>query len=329
MIDLGTGHPAVHTTRREPVAPPTPAEDPISPVENAVASGVVDSPFTAESAAPAGAAYGTIDPLRVAGIDLGTGGGAPTPALSLTIDEANYLVEKHDIDQLPVVLDVFPRYDTEDARDEVYRAAADALESRGLARYGKAIPDLAQWLQVVARPRWEIALRWHIDGVVSRLCLSRGDDFSVLTLRAGDTIVVQDSGPDSLAAVMGAIGAVAPMQFGTINAPTDQLAEALNDAATTASLAARLDRLGAGPDDAAAVARAMSGCTTFTEIVGIIYGNGNYDPIDGPVTVFDTEFGRIIGTSSTSAHGVAWSSLAPGTSARFRQALESLIDRLS
>nr|EJI96968.1 hypothetical protein JVH1_5287 [Rhodococcus sp. JVH1] len=33
-------------------------------------------------------------------------------------------------------------------------------------------------------------------------------------------------------------------------------------------------------------------------------------------------------TSSVSAHGVAWSSLSPGTPQRLRQALESLADRL-
>ncbi|NLG54850.1 MAG: ESX secretion-associated protein EspG [Rhodococcus sp.] len=250
-------------------------------------------------------------------------------AVTLSMDEVGYFIDKLHLDQLPVVLDIFPQYDNGDAQDAAFRAAAEGLDARGLTRYGKAIPELEEWLRVVARPRWEIALRWHVQGVVSRLCLSHGDNFSVLTLRAGDSIVIQDPGADSLGAVMGAMGSMAPMQFGTINAPTDQLADALNDSATATALTNRLDKLGAGPDDAVSVARAMSGCSTFAEIVGIVYGDGKYDPIDGPVTVFDTELGRIVGTSSVSAHGVAWSSLAPGTPAKLRQALQGLVDRLT
>ena len=339
MIDLGTGHPAVHTTRREtvPAAPiPESTQEQSAPArEQPRAEPGIDGPAptygTVDPTRVAGidpTRVAGIDPTRVAGIDLGTGGAPSMSAVTLSLDEANYLVDKLDLDQLPVVLDVLGRFDTVDERDDAHRAAAASLDSRGLARYGTPLPELAEWLRVVARPRWEIALRWHVDGVVSRLCLSRGDDYSVLTLRAGDSLVVQDPGADPLGALAGAIGSQPPMQFGAINAPTAQLSEAFDEAATPQSLTNRLGTLGAGPDDAAAVARAMVGCSTFAEIVGIVYGDGKYDPLDGPVTVFDTELGRIVGTSSTSAHGVAWSSLSPGTPARLRQALEGLVDRL-
>ncbi len=55
--------------------------------------------------------------------------------------------------------------------------------------------------------------------------------------------------------------------------------------------------------DATVLGNAMAGCTTYAEIVGIVYGDGRYDPVGGPVTVFDTSAGRIVGTSSVSAHG--------------------------
>ncbi|NLU85052.1 ESX secretion-associated protein EspG [Rhodococcus sp. HNM0569] len=264
-------------------------------------------------------------------IDLGTDTAAPSLApTTLSVDEILFLVDRLKLDMLPVVLDIAPRFETIDERDDEYRALAAALEERGLLdATGRVAPDLADALAVVARPSWEIALRWSVGGAVSRLCLSHGEHSAVVTMRAGESLVVRDAGPDPLGAVQAAVGTVPPVSFNSVNAPTQQLSEALDNTADAASLTAALTAIGVGYDDAATVGKAMAGCTTFAEIVGLVYGEGNYDPVGGPVTVFDTDLGRIVGTSSVSGHGVAWSSLAPGTPARFRQALDSLVDRLT
>ncbi|MFF2112624.1 ESX secretion-associated protein EspG [Rhodococcus koreensis] len=261
-------------------------------------------------------------------IDLGTQPGVPTlPAVTLSLDEMDYLVDTLALDVLPVVLDATPRYDTYDARDAAFRGAG-ALAARDLLPGGGVHPELADRLRVLARPLWEIALRWYVDGRISRLCVSRGEALSVLALRAGDTYVVQDAGADIFAPVIGALGAVEPLNAGVVNAPTVQLGAAFDQGGDGKSLAAALAVLGVPAVDATVLGNAMAGCTTYAEIVGIVYGDGQYDPVGGPVTVFDTEAGRIVGTSSVSAHGVAWSSLSPGTPQRLRQALESLADRL-
>ncbi|MEV0947111.1 ESX secretion-associated protein EspG [Rhodococcus sp. NPDC049939] len=262
-------------------------------------------------------------------IDLGTGPGTSTlPAVHLSLDEMDYLVEALALDVLPVVLAGSPRFDSYEAREAAHRSAIDTLTARDLLGGGQVHPELADRLRVLARPHWEIALRWHVDGDISRLCVSQGEYLSVLAVRAGDTYVVQDAGVDILAPVISSLGAVTPLNFGGLNAPTDQLSEAFDQSADGKALAAALVGLGAGAADAAALGSAIASCTTYAEIVGIVYGNGQYDPVGGPVTVFDTQAGRIVGTSSVSAHGVAWSSLSPGTPGRLRQALESLADRL-
>ncbi|WP_172649687.1 ESX secretion-associated protein EspG [Rhodococcus opacus] len=262
-------------------------------------------------------------------IDLGTQPGVPTlPAVTLSLDEMDYLVDTLALDVLPVVLDATPRYDTYDARDAAFRGAVDSLAARDLLPGGGVHPELADRLRVLARPLWEIALRWYVDGSISRLCISQGDALSVLALRAGDTYVVQDTGADIFAPVIGALGAAEPMNVGVVNAPTVQLGEAFDQGGEGKTLAATLTALGVSAVDATVLGNAMAGCTTYAEIVGIVYGDGRYDPVGGPVTVFDTSAGRIVGTSSVSAHGAGWSSLSPGTPQRLRQALESLADRL-
>ncbi|KAF0960542.1 ESX secretion-associated protein EspG [Rhodococcus sp. T7] len=262
-------------------------------------------------------------------IDLGTQQGVPTlPAVTLSLDEMDYLVDTLALDVLPVVLDATPRYDTYDARDAAFRGAAGTLAARDLLPGGGVHAELADRLRVLARPLWEIAVRWYVDGSISRLCVSQGEALSVLALRAGDQYVVQDAGADIFAPVIGALGAVEPLNVGVVNAPTVQLGEAFDRGGDGKSLAAALAALGVPAVDATALGNAIAGCTTYAEIVGIVYGDGQYDPVGGPVTVFDTGAGRIVGTSSVSAHGVAWSSLSPGTPQRLRQALEALADRL-
>lgn len=222
-------------------------------------------------------------------IDLGTQPGVPTlPAVTLSLDEMDYLVDTLALDVLPVVLDAIPRYDTYDARDAAFRGAVDTLAARDLLPGGGVHPELADRLRVLARPLWEIALRWYVDGSISRLCISWGDTLSVLALRAGDTYVVQDAGADIFAPVIGALGAADPMNVGVVNAPTVQLGEVFDQGGDGKSLAAALTALGVTAADATVLGNGMAACTTYAEIVGIVYGDGRYDPVGGPVTVFDT-----------------------------------------
>lgn len=264
-------------------------------------------------------------------IDLGTTLGTGTTTfepVTLSLDEMEFLVDKLSLDVLPVVLDANPRHDTLDARDAAFRAADEALTERGLFQYGTVETNLADVLRVLARPSWEIAVRWYVSGTVSRMCVSYSPDLSVTTMRVDDNFVVRDAGADLFAQMTRALGTAQPMKFQNVNAPTAELSAAFDDAMDGANLADKLTRLGVPSADAGPLGRAVYGCDTHAEIVGIVYGDGQYDPVGGPVTVFDTELGRVVGTSSVSAHGVAWSSLSPGTPQRLRQALESLADRL-
>ncbi|MFD4181788.1 ESX secretion-associated protein EspG [Rhodococcus sp. NPDC058514] len=283
-------------------------------------------------------------------------------AVTLGLDELDLLVNLLGIDELPVVLNATARFDSVTARDAAFDAARLTLADRGLVDAGAVHPDVAEWLQVLARPEWEVALRWYApsdgnsagsapvrdgssagsapvrDGSsagsapvddISRLCLVHGATGSVLALRGPDSYVLQRAEHPAGELMLDAIGRQAPLDFGVVNAPTEQLVAALADCADAGSTARRLAGLGVADQDVVAVSAALAGCRERAEIVAIWHGDGRIEPVGGPVAVFDTDRGRIVATSSVSADGVAWSTLSPGSDARFRQAIDVLVGAVS
>ncbi|MFC9786859.1 ESX secretion-associated protein EspG [Rhodococcus sp. NPDC127528] len=255
---------------------------------------------------------------------------SPLESVTLDLDEMDLLVHLLAVDELPVVLDAGPRFDSSPARDAALARARETLAERGLLPAGAPHPDVADWVALLARPCAEIALRWYTTGrtEVSRLCLVRAPAGELLALRGPNSYVLQPSDGHGPELLLDAVGRSAPLDFGPVNAPTDQLIGALGDCANRLSTARRLAELGIDESDASTLATALAGIRAHAEIVGIRHADAAVTQIGGPVTAFDTDRGRIVGTSSVSADGVAWSTLSPGSDARFRQALADLIAEL-
>ncbi|PTR22508.1 ESAT-6 protein secretion system EspG family protein [Rhodococcus sp. OK519] len=250
------------------------------------------------------------------------------PSVALTLDELDLLVHLLDVDVLPVVLDAGPRFESPIARDDAFGRAHDMLTAAGLLDVATVHPELARWLRVLARPRSEIAARRFTAGTVSRLCLARDEDGAVLALRGGADIAVQYLRHDVVGPVVHALGPAEPLAFGVVNRPTDLLGAALDRLVDPERAAAELAGIGVPTADAAVIGPAFADCPAFTEIVGIVHEDGRPDLMHGPVTVFDTVVGRIVGTTSVAADGVRWTSLSPGHPGRLRQALLGLLGQL-
>lgn len=260
-------------------------------------------------------------------IDLGTAPiGTTLPPTTLHVDEIGLLVHLLDLDSLPVVLDAGPRADSIAAREAVFRDAHDRLVAAGLLDGITVHPDLAGRLRVLARPRREVAVRRFGSGVVHRACLARGDDGSVLALRGGDTVTIRHLDHDPVGALARALGTVDALPFGAVNSPTADLCGALDRIGDPQSAAAHLIAIGVPAAPAAVVGPALADCPDIAEIVGLVHEHGRPPTAHGPVTVFDTRAGRIVGTTSVAADGVRWTSLGPGTPGRLRQALLDLLD---
>ncbi|MEV3962090.1 ESX secretion-associated protein EspG [Nocardia sp. NPDC050193] len=260
---------------------------------------------------------------------LGAGRGPSTlAAVTLSLDEMQYLLEALEIDEVPVVLDARGRYDNQVDHDAAMDAAARSLTDRDLLDGERIHPELAERLRGLYRPHWVVALRLIVAGQVSRMCLAKGDDLVTVALRGPQTYVIDEATEDLPGPVIMALGPAEPLELTGMNAPTEQLVPIFDDAGDPTATAARLSEVGNPPRDAQVIASAMAHCDSHAEIVGVVYGDASRDIAENHIAVFNTRAGRFIATASRADDGAKWTSFSSGTDARLRIALQDLINSL-
>ncbi|MBW0271171.1 hypothetical protein ATM97_10100 [Nocardia sp. MH4] len=258
----------------------------------------------------------------------GSSGGSLLEAVVLSLDELQFLLEKLQFDEMPVVLDAMGRYDNISTHDAAMKAAEAALTERELLFGDVVQTELAERLRVLYRPQWIIALRWVVQGHVNRFCLAQGDDRAVVALRGPESYVIDDAGLDLPGAVLQALGKSEPLELYGMNAPTEELAPIFGDTGDVAATTERLSKIGKPATDAQTLASALVEIHSYAEIIGVAYGDGTRDIQDNHIAVFNTRAGRFIITASVADDGVKWSSIATGTNARLRTAVADLIESL-
>jgi hypothetical protein len=260
-------------------------------------------------------------------IDLGTGTAGSAPSVALTFDEAACAAATLEIDVLPAALALAPPVAAPEEAAARRRAGAESLAGRGLLDSGEVRPDIADAFAVLAHPEWELAARWSVRGAVSRLSLAVAQQNSVLALRAGETLVLNQGLADPVGAAASAFGQPPALEFDGFSVPTAVFTGALNQSATSSALTGRLIASGV-PEDAAEAAGALAACDSFAEITAIRHEANENRPAGGPVALFDTPQGRVVATSARSEQGERWTTVAPGSYARLRWALDELASRV-
>ena len=265
-------------------------------------------------------------------IDLGTVPvGHTLPNASLGVDEMDFLVDELSIAELPVVLDVFPRFDDVAARDSALGRGRSALDSAGLLTGGRVHEDLQQWMRVLEQPHWYVSARvFDVENAepapTTRICIASDDRITVSAVRRDDVVTIRVVHGDPARDLVTSIGSAPTFDPGSINAPTDLLAEALDAAPTdVGATASRLRNIGIADDRAVALASAMATCAGRTEITAVARRHGIRHVAGRPVALFDTRAGRIVATSALAADGTSWSSLTGATDRRVTAALTELI----
>ncbi|OZF34209.1 hypothetical protein CH296_10610 [Rhodococcus sp. 14-2496-1d] len=265
-------------------------------------------------------------------IDLGTVPvGHTLPIASLGADEMDFLVDELSIVELPVVLNVFPRFDDAAARDSALERGRCSLDSAGLSAGGRVHEDLRQWMRVLEQPRWYVSVRvFDVESAepvpATRICVASDDRLTVSAVRRDDVVTIRAVDGDPARDLAVSIGSAVAFDPGSINAPTDLLAEALDAAPSdVGATASRLRGIGIAPDRTAALASAMATCAGRTEITAVARSNGTRHVAGRPVALFDTRAGRILATSTLAADGTSWSSLTGATDRRVTAALAELI----
>jgi hypothetical protein len=260
---------------------------------------------------------------------LGAGRGPSTlAAVTLSLDEMQYLLEALEIDEVPVVLDARGRYDNQVDHDAAMDAAARSLTDRDLLDGERIHPELAERLRGLYRPHWVVALRLIVAGQVSRMCLAKGDDLVTVALRGPQTYVIDEATEDLPGPLIMALGPAEALELTGMNAPTEQLVPIFDDAGDPTATAARLSEVGNPPRDAQVIASAMAHCDSHAEIVGVVYGDASREIAENHIAVFNTRAGRFIATASLADDGTKWTSFSSGTDARLRIALQDLINSL-
>lgn len=249
-------------------------------------------------------------------------------AVTLTLDEMQYLLEKLEIGEVPVVLDAIGRYDTAQAHDHAMAAAAASLIERELLDHDEVDPELAERLRVLERPHWALAMRWYVNEHINRFCLAKGDDFEVVALRGPHSYVIDEAGHDLPGTVMAALGPFEALELHGMNAPTEDLVPVFDDTGDANATADRLARVCNPPRDAQTLAAALVQVYSHAEIVAVVYGDGTREVADNHIAVYNTRHGRFLATASRADDGVKWTSFSSGTAARLRTALSDLISEL-
>ena len=269
-------------------------------------------------------------------IDLGTVPvGHTLPSAALGADEMDFLVDELSIAELPVVLDVFPRFDDVVVRDRALGRGRAALDFAGLLTAGRVHEDLQQWLRVLEKPNWYVSARIFDPestdndepAPTTRICVASDDRITVSAVRRENVVTIRVIHGDPARDLAATIGPAAPFDPGIINAPTALLAEALDAAPSdVGSTASRLGRIGIADDRAVALASAMATCAGRTEITAVAPRHGTRHVAGRPVALFDTRAGRIVATSTLAADGTSWTSLTGATDHKVTAALTELIE---
>ncbi|WP_280488988.1 ESX secretion-associated protein EspG [Nocardia farcinica] len=92
--------------------------------------------------------------------------------VTLALDEMQFLLEKLEFDELPVVLQAVGRYDNQADHDAAMQVAENSLVERDLLIDGVVHRELEDRLRTLYRPHWVLALRLVVEGQVSRMCLA-------------------------------------------------------------------------------------------------------------------------------------------------------------
>lgn len=260
---------------------------------------------------------------------LGAGRGpSMLEAVVLSLDEMQFLLEKLEIDEVPVVLDAIGRYDDSDAHNAAMVAAAESLTARELLVHDVVHRDLEDRLRGLYRPHWAIALRWYVGETVHRFCLAKGDDLEVIALRGADSFTIDEAGHDLPGTIMAALGPADALELNGMNVLTEELQPIIGDAGDAASTARRLERVGRPPRDAQALGSALVDIHSHASIVGVVYADASRDIAEPVLAVYNTRNGRFIVVTTRSDDEVQWSSLAGGTPQRLRTAIKDLIEKL-
>ncbi|WP_280504098.1 ESX secretion-associated protein EspG [Nocardia farcinica] len=253
---------------------------------------------------------------------------------TVTNDGMLVLADLLGVQTLPGVLGLGPRQDRAEDWLAARELAETELRQAGLVDdYDDVRRELAEAVQILARPERELVARSRDATGERRMSLAREGTRHAVATRAGEqlrvrTVWADDTGAALARPLLDMLGPCPAAEITAFSAPAEDLRPRL-DAATDAAAFAQVARTyGVDDDEAMNFGLAMAGCLVRTEVVAYVHADGIATRSSGAVAIYDTGRGRIVASPGTSADLAVWSTFTPGSDHRVAEAIAALADTL-
>lgn len=255
----------------------------------------------------------------------------PSASVVLSALEFDVLWESQRFSRRHVVLDVPSPGTTHTERAALVASAWDGLAHRGLASRGRADPDLADQLALLAAPQRSVDVWVWADREIRALAATSGRQAVLAVIDQGEVWLIPARHTSFVEAAVSVIGTCPVGRGRSVSVPLDALRAADADAdGDVRALADGLTEHGVGPDaahDLAAmftgiIARGQFGAERMTR-------DGRIQRASRVVAFHDTHRGRYLYLAAPSADGRQWATVTPVDSDRLIASVSELVDELS
>jgi hypothetical protein len=226
-----------------------------------------------------------------------------------------------------VALDVLSPGRTHTERADLVREALDALEQRGLAKQGRAIPELADWLNLLAYPQVSIDTWVWTDHEIKSLAVAQSSH-ALLAVVEPEQVWLIPARDTGLAEAAVSVAGVVPAGRGfSVSLATEVLVKA--DARAQGNLASVLKDAGVATVDANGLAAMLAGMTTRGQFgAERRQRDGHLRRADRVVAFHDNADGRYGYLARPNATGQSWSTVTPADNAMLASWVWDLLDEV-
>ncbi len=250
-----------------------------------------------------------------------------TGSVVLSTLEFDVLWESERLPAKHVALDVPSPGKTHTERAELVRQAFDALEQRGLTKQNRAIPELADWLNLLAYPQISLDSWVWTDHEIKSLAAAQGNQAVLAVVEPKEVWLIPARGTALAEAAVSVAGVVPAGRGFSVSVATDLLIEA--DARSHGNLASTLKDSGVPTVDANGLAAMLTGMTTRGQFCAERRQRDHHAKrADRVVAFHDTPEGRYGYLARPNANGQSWSTITPADNAMLAGWVWDLLDEV-
>jgi ESX secretion-associated protein EspG len=252
-------------------------------------------------------------------------------AVVLSRLEFDVLWEREELPRRHVAIEVESPGATHTERRALVAETMGALDQRGLAKRDRAVPELADWLNLLAHPQVCVdTWVWTADRTIRSLTAASGSQ-AVLAVVDGPEvwlIPVRDSAVAE--AAVSVAGDTPPGAGYSVNLETSVLLDADQEAGSDPrEFALALGRAGVATDDADVIAN----MTTDMQVRGQFGATRRQRDqrmrrADRVVCFHDTPYGRYLYLARANNDGRQWTTITPADNRRLVTCVEELLDEV-